>query len=56
MKHRFAVGTFAVTALLVASAVADESLKSGIPVGKSVSAFHPLNVTGSAAGRKNCLV
>lgn len=56
MKHRFAVGAFAVATLLVASVTADESLKSGLPVGKSVFPFHPLNVTGAHAGQKQCLV
>lgn len=40
----------------VAAAGAAEEIKSGPEVGKSVSAFHPLNVTGAAAGEKACLV
>ncbi len=56
MKHRFAVGAFAVAALVMTSAVAGEALKSGIPVGKKVSPFHPLNVTGKFADTKQCLV
>jgi hypothetical protein len=31
-------------------------LKSGPEPGKSVTPFHPLNVTGSGAGEKLCLV
>ena len=56
MKRYFAVGAFALAAL-VTSSVADDALKSGPPTGKNIpGAFHPLNVTGSAAGKKNCLV
>jgi hypothetical protein len=44
-------------ALLVASAVyADAPLKSGPQVGQEVPGpFHPMNVTGEQAGKKNCL-
>lgn len=56
MINRIAFGTFAFLALTVFSVNADENLKSGIPVGKQVRAFHPLNVTGPAAGEKRCLV
>lgn len=52
---RFATGVTLAAALLVSSAVAAD-LNSGPQVGKSVGAFHPLNVTGRAAGQKNCLV
>ncbi len=55
MKMRFAVGVFALAALAM-SGVAGEALKSGLPVGKSVSAFHPENITGPYAGQKQCLV
>jgi hypothetical protein len=56
MKTRFAVGAFAVAVLAVSGVVAGDALKSGVPVKGRVSAFHPLNVTGSQAGKKNCLV
>ena len=56
MKHRFAVGAFAVAALVLSSVAADEALKSGIAVGGKVRPFHPLNVTGQYAGEKQCLV
>jgi len=56
MKHRFAVGALALAALVMTSAVGGEALKSGLPVGKSVFPFHPLNVTGQQAGKKHCLV
>ena len=56
MKHCFAVGAFAVAALVLGTAVAGDALKSGIPVGGRTSPFHPLNVTGAKAGNKHCLV
>jgi hypothetical protein len=56
MKQRFAVGAFAVAALVLSTAVAGDALKSGIPVGGRPSPFHPLNVTGAKAGNKHCLV
>jgi len=44
-------------ALLAGSVIAAEGLKSGPQEGKNIPGpFHPLNVTGSAAGQKNCLV
>jgi hypothetical protein len=55
MKTKIVVGAiFAAT--LAMSAAADDALKSGLQPGKSPSPFHPLNVTGSAAGKKQCLV
>lgn len=57
MKLRITVGALAVVALAMAGAVADDALKSGPQVGsKKITAFHPLNVTGSSAGQKSCLV
>lgn len=56
MKTRFAVGAFAAAILAVSGVVAQDAPKSGVPVGKKVSPFHPLNVTGAKAGEKNCLV
>jgi hypothetical protein len=56
MKHRFAVGALAVAALVLSSVAADDALKSGVEVGKRVTPFHPLNVTGPDAGNKQCLV
>ncbi len=49
------LGAVALGAVCVTVAYADE-LKSGLAVGKAPSAFHPLNVTGDKAGKKNCLV
>ena len=51
---RFAVG-MSLAALLVSSALAAD-ITSGPQPGKSVGAFHPLNVTGPFAGQKQCLV
>jgi hypothetical protein len=56
MNHRIAVGASLAFALL-GCAVAGEPLKSGPQVGSSqLVPFHPLNVTGSAAGTKLCQV
>lgn len=52
---RFAVGVTLAAALLVGGVTAGD-IKSGPQTGSSVGAFHPLNVTGSAAGQKKCLV
>jgi hypothetical protein len=42
--------------LVLTGASAQEKLKSGPQVGEQVPGpFHPLNITGSAAGKKNCL-
>jgi hypothetical protein len=57
MKSRFAVGALAVMALATAGVVAGDALKSGPQVGKNLPGpFHPLNVTGSQAGKKFCQV
>jgi len=43
--------------LLTCSVFAAEELKSGPQTGKHIPGpFHPLNVNGSAAGQKSCLV
>jgi hypothetical protein len=49
------LGAVALGAVCMTVALGDE-LQSGLGVGKSPSAFHPLNVTGDKAGKKNCLV
>jgi len=59
MLHRIvaraALAAIAVAALVM-TAVADESVKSGPQVGQEVPGpFHPLNVTGTQAGKKACL-
>lgn len=57
MRYSMAMGASLAAALLMSSAWAEEGLKSGPPVGKNIpGAFHPLNVTGASAGKKNCLV
>jgi hypothetical protein len=57
MRSRYAVGASLATVLLVGSLIAAESLKSGPQVGQSIPGpFNPLNVTGSAAGRKVCQI
>lgn len=57
MKHRMVTGVLAAAVLAVAGATAGEGLKSGPQVGDRLpGAFHPLNVTGSKAGNKHCLV
>jgi hypothetical protein len=52
--QRFLLST-AVVGLVAALGVGAD-LKSGPEPGKSVPAFHPLNVTGPDAGEKRCLV
>ncbi|MBI3408378.1 MAG: hypothetical protein HY040_08475 [Planctomycetes bacterium] len=56
MKHRLAVGGLMLAALVTASGWAGDALKSGLQVGEHPTPFHPLNLTGSQAGKKNCLV
>lgn len=57
MRSRTLSGAAVAAVLLVGSVVAAERLKSGPQVGDSVRVpFHPLNVTGSQAGNKACLV
>jgi len=52
---RSVLGAVALGAVCMTAVRADE-LKSGLAVGEAPSAFHPLNVTGDKAGKKNCLV
>jgi hypothetical protein len=57
MKHLFTLGAFTASVLVVSSILAGEGLKSGPAVGKSIPGpFDVLNVTGPAAGEKNCQV
>ena len=56
MRNRIAVGAPLAIVLLIGSAMAAENLKSGLQPGDRVSPFHPMNVTGSFAGQKQCLV
>jgi hypothetical protein len=56
MKMRRIVGMSLVGALLASALFAAETVKSGPQVNEDVPGpFHPYNVTGKAAGKKNCL-
>lgn len=47
----------ALCGVMVAAAALAGDLKSGPEVGKNIPGpFHPLNINGSKAGEKNCLV
>lgn len=55
-KLRIATSSFALIALLAGGVYAAENLASGPQVGQEVPGpFHPLNLTGEAAGEKLCL-
>ena len=53
---RYAMSAVAALSLAVIVGAQTGALKSGPQAGQEVpGAFHPLNVTGAAAGKKNCL-
>jgi hypothetical protein len=57
MRRHLAWRFLGVIVLCGSSVLAGENLQSGPLVGKNVpGAFHPLNVTGAYAGKKQCLV
>jgi hypothetical protein len=57
MKKSLTLGASLTVALLAGGVVAAESLKSGPQVGDPIpGVFHPLNVTGRAAGKKACQI
>ena len=57
MRHRIVLGALALTMLAAAGAVGGEGLKSGPQAGSGIGgAYDVLNVTGKAAGSKNCQV
>jgi hypothetical protein len=63
MRHCIIMGAFTLAILASATVVAGDALKSGPAVGDSIydresgrGPFHPLNVNGKSAGKKNCLV
>ena len=57
MRNRMMVGPILAGALLLGCATAAEPFKSGPQTGEMIpGAFHPLNVTGDAAGQKFCQV
>ncbi len=56
MLHRMLGGALLAALLVVTGSFAEETVKSGPQVGQEVPGpFHPLNVTGEQAGKKNCL-
>lgn len=56
MKMHRIVGLSLASALLVSTVFAAGTVKSGPQINEDVPGpFHPYNVTGSAAGKKNCL-
>ena len=57
MNKRVLVGAVALGVMAMSMALADDALKSGPQPDKSIPGpFHPMNVTGSQAGKKHCLV
>jgi hypothetical protein len=56
MNVRSMLGASLAAVLLIGGALAEEKLKSGPQVGKRVTPFNPLHVTGSTPGQKFCLV
>jgi hypothetical protein len=55
--NRLSVLAAGVAGLLLATAAGAAELKSGPQPGESIPGpFHPLNVTGSKAGQKHCLI
>jgi hypothetical protein len=57
MKTRVALGAFTIVALSMSGVMAGgEGLKSGLPEGGKLTPFHPMNVTGPFAGKRQCLV
>src|SRR3712207_3755338 len=55
LRNRF-VAALLGSALAVSAAIADGPVKSGPQVGQEVPGpFHPVNVTGKAAGKRHCL-
>jgi hypothetical protein len=58
MTTRYALGAMAVTLLAAAcGGRPGDGFKSGPQEGQTIPGpFHPINVTGEAAGRKNCLI
>ncbi len=56
MRARIAMGATVTAALLIGSALAAESLKSGPQVGDFMGVFEPLNVNGPFSGDRQCLV
>ena len=56
MKARLMLGASLAAVLLIGGTVSAEEVKSGPQIGKRVTPFNPLHVTGSGKGGKACLV
>jgi len=56
MKRTYALAATLSLALLAGSVLADGAVKSGPQPGDKLRPFAPVNVTGSEAGKKHCLV
>ena len=56
MNVRSMLGASLAATLLIGGVWAADSLKSGVAVGRRVTPFNPLHVTGSGKGGKACLV
>jgi hypothetical protein len=56
MNARTMLGASLAAALLLGSALAEDSLKSGPQVGRRVVPFNPLHINGGGKGGKSCLV
>jgi hypothetical protein len=57
MRKRYVFAALTLTVLAAACEAQGDGLQSGPQVGKAIPGpFHPLNVTGDAAGKKNCLI
>jgi len=56
MRYRIAVGAALAAVLLASTAPGATPLKSGPQPGDKLTPFDPLNVNGTDAGEKRCLV
>ncbi|MFN4259925.1 MAG: hypothetical protein ACK4RK_11585 [Gemmataceae bacterium] len=57
MTNRIVMGSSLTMVLFLGGTLVADELKSGPQVGQTIpGAFNPLNVTGSDAGQKRCLV
>lgn len=56
MRNCITAGALVAAAVVLSTAVAGDTLKSGLPIGGTPTPFHPLNCTGPFAGEKQCLV
>lgn len=56
MNARSMLGASLAAVLLIGGTAVAEEVKSGPQIGKRVTPFNPLHVTGSGKGGKACLV